>query len=197
MFFSPRFLTYGQEARVNIEDGALLRNLRGINGPLFVVGNPFSGPNLEFDLPSVGKTSTGCILHAGGKFLPLGTVPMMIWPSGSFILFADSTSGIAGGGSTFVHIDSGATFVIDFDGNSEVSDGWAEGPIGSSIIYNIDASVVLPSIPAFFGTVTINLESNASRTAYTPASSANWNNNPPTTVAAALDRIAAHAGPIP
>jgi hypothetical protein len=32
---------------------------------------------------------------------------------------------------------------------------------------------------------------------YTPASSANWNNNPPTTIRAALDRIAAKIGPIP
>ena len=31
---------------------------------------------------------------------------------------------------------------------------------------------------------------------YTPASSANWNNNPPTTIQEALDRIAAHIGPI-
>lgn len=34
-------------------------------------------------------------------------------------------------------------------------------------------------------------------TAYAPASSTNWNNAPPSTVAAALDRIAAHIGPIP
>jgi hypothetical protein len=32
---------------------------------------------------------------------------------------------------------------------------------------------------------------------YTPASSANWNNSPPATVQAALDRIAAEIGPIP
>ena len=31
---------------------------------------------------------------------------------------------------------------------------------------------------------------------YTPASSANWNSNPPTSVQAALDRIAAFIGPI-
>jgi hypothetical protein len=32
---------------------------------------------------------------------------------------------------------------------------------------------------------------------YTPASSANWNGTPPTTVQQALDRIAAKIGPIP
>ena len=32
---------------------------------------------------------------------------------------------------------------------------------------------------------------------YSPASSVSWNNNPPITIQAALDRIAAHVGPIP
>ena len=34
-------------------------------------------------------------------------------------------------------------------------------------------------------------------TSYTAASSANWNGTPPTSIANALDRIAAHSGPIP
>lgn len=37
----------------------------------------------------------------------------------------------------------------------------------------------------------------AASTQYSPASNANWNNNPPTTIQQALDRIAAKIGPIP
>ena len=32
---------------------------------------------------------------------------------------------------------------------------------------------------------------------YTPASAVHWSNSPPTTIQEALDRIAAHVGPIP
>lgn len=37
---------------------------------------------------------------------------------------------------------------------------------------------------------------DASQIAYTPASDADWNGDPPATVAAALDRIAAFVGPV-
>lgn len=65
------------------------------------------------------------------------------------------------------------------------------------------AGVALPSRPAldfstgFAGTDDATNNRTVITTAYVPAIVANWNGTAPTSIANALDRLAAHLGPIP
>ena len=65
------------------------------------------------------------------------------------------------------------------------------------------AGVALPSRPAldfstgFAGSDDATNNRTVITTAYTPGTVANWNGTAPTSIANALDRLAAHLGPIP
>jgi hypothetical protein len=87
-----------------------------------------------------------------------------------------------------------AVNTLDFPSsfNSTIS-----GPAGSSIDMQLDASVEVPTLPAFLGALTTVFIDEALQVQYTPAVLANWSGVAPTSVANALDRIAAKVGPIP
>lgn len=66
-----------------------------------------------------------------------------------------------------------------------------------SITYDINNLTVSSFVTGTQVTLTLSATSTASAGSYTPASSANWNNSNPTSIADALDRLAAKSGPIP
>ena len=66
-------------------------------------------------------------------------------------------------------------------------------PLGGILLtFILDPILGLP-----IWSVSAEVQSAASDVFYFAASATNWNNNPPQTVQAALDRIAAHVGPVP
>lgn len=93
-----------------------------------------------------------------------------------------------------VKVDSGATFAAVLLTGTEFTNTVFDPASSGNIQLYMDASVVVGTQTPV--TIVTNLLSVANLIAYSAASAANWNNNKPTTTAAALDRIAAKIGPI-
>jgi hypothetical protein len=127
------------------------------------------------------------------------------------------------GASPFMHVtDTGNAYVL-VTGISVIGDGThatftdtaASGANGLEVIAGLGSTVNANAVQASAGGVsyleidssvnytgpqtgaTLVLQSQAAQVAYTPALSANWSGTNPTSVANALDRIAAKIGPIP
>ena len=97
--------------------------------------------------------------------------------------------------------DAHAMVTVDAGGQGQVNSRESSlranlftGAGASAFDIFVDSGTIVGS-PLGGGT-SVTLSDSALLTGYTPASSANWNNTPPATVAAALDRIAAKIGPI-
>lgn len=68
---------------------------------------------------------------------------------------------------------------------------------GANVSYSATAEGIPPVLTRLAGAPAPVLKTDATALAYTPAVLANWSGVAPTSVANALDRLAAHSGPIP
>jgi hypothetical protein len=151
-----------------------------------------------------------------------GPAPVWIPPSGAAILKLDDSflQSVAGAAPFLRQTAAGGTAQIIFDNLSQLGDGVHAAvtvDLGATISFtlanssttvanaltgagtaivglNSDSTIQLPQ---GVGTLTIIQNSIAANVAYAPAVLANWSGVAPTSVANALDRIAAKITPIP
>ena len=122
------------------------------------------------------STSTAEFLCRGGTITNVGTGPLTLTGSANAIISELLGVAVTGG-----------------SGPSAIS------VVGSQVHLTATAEVFSapPILSGGAALSQITLLSDASGEGYTPANTGNWNGTAPTSVANALDRIAAHSGPIP
>jgi hypothetical protein len=109
-------------------------------------------------------------------------------------LILDNLAQLGDGVHAAVTVDAGATLALTL-ANSSTALANALAGAGTAIVgLNSDSTITLPQ---GVGTLTIIQNSIAKNIAYTPAVLANWSGVAPSSVANALDRIAAKITPIP
>jgi len=187
---------------LEMADGAVLDNLAGIRDGLELRCAPTTGPCFTYSsfpgVPWVFFASQGALVDNRG------TVPAIQVGAGETIIVAASIGGNLGpeGGpclAPLVNLQAGALAGgVSFNGYW--ADNWLSGDAGSAASYfqvTSDFPSPPPNNPLFAGTLgPVGYLERALGVIYSPAIPADWNNDPPETVAEALDRIAAQIGPI-
>lgn len=118
--------------------------------------------------------------------------------SASMTVFANIVSVIGDGTNPVMDCDAGTSAIqvgFDISGGSTLFAGAIAGLGGATVDFSSDVSMGA-TIPVGSGWV-LSMDSNAVFTTYTPAVLADWSGTAPTSVANALDRIAAKITPIP
>lgn len=136
-------------------------------------------------------TSIGAVyLSNEGDVQSLAAAPFMHVSNGGTGVWSLYNSGAGDGTHAAGVAAAGGTLVV----NAIFSTIEANAFTGANpLAYDTSSTVTLPQGA---GTVIVK-EGNAANEAYVPAVLANWSGSAPTSVANALDRIAAHVGPIP
>jgi hypothetical protein len=149
----------------------------------------------------------------------VSTAPVL--SSAAWILFLTQGGRVNGGaGAPFFELTAGGTALLTATGNCAIGDATHNAVVvdatatctanltagtvanahafggGGTVAARITSDVTLNATQDVT-TLTTTFISLASQDAYTPAVIANWSGTAPTSVANALDRIAAHTGPIP
>lgn len=117
--------------------------------------------------------------------------------SGGLAAAVDAYDGsIFGDGSNVVaQVDAGSFLGVSLTNEAILNGNATTGAGTLTEIVSVDSTVVTPQTVA-----TINgpfFEAQAAQMQYSPVTPANWSGVAPTSVAGALDRIAAKIGPIP
>lgn len=188
---------------LEMQDGAVLDNLGSIADGLELRCFPSTAPCFTFSLFPGGVPWVFAVW--GGALIDnQGSVPAIEVPNGQFVVVANSWSGWIGpqGGpftTPLVHAAAGGMLIVASQ-FGQWADNWLSGDVGSQLSYagvTADFPDPSPNNPLFLGTSNpVVLIEHSGRVGYTPADAADWNNDPPDTVQAALDRIAAQLGPI-
>lgn len=186
-----------QRTTITIQDGAVFRNLAEIRGGLLVQYVSSVVPCMTRDtsvpLPSNAAPSS-LVLEDGAMLQCTGSMPFVQVNLGTLNVTM----------SNFAVLESGNVFRSDAVSGLNLIVGESCVVNSDSLAGSGDLLVVLNSLSAVVsmtqsdvtGTITYLNSVSASLMQYTPASLANWNNAAPTSVADALDRIAAFSGPI-
>jgi hypothetical protein len=177
--------------KLSLPEGAVLKDVRSIQGFLTVEAQANVTPNLLF------TNRRSFSLAEGGILLNSGTAPTIRLAGGAFIVItmADSSifsNAVAGTGSLVDMPVAGAQTVLFIVTNSGfTSDNVVTGIVGTTAIFQFDASLgVFPANPGFAGATTKFPIDDAQFVLYMPGVPGNWP-VPPTEVAQALDELAA------
>lgn len=182
--------------QLDVPDGALLKDLPGVIFGLVVALHGTSGPTLSF---SKG-VSFG--VFGGAVIDNQGTVPAIDVDPALFGLVISTALGgrISATGAPIVSVPNpGQQLIITaFTAGAFTGPSVAIGPVGAGLQIIYDASAQsLPNVPGWLGTIVFSPLGKATQVDYQPAVLADWSGVAPTSVANALDRIAAKIGPIP
>jgi hypothetical protein len=187
----------GRVTRLLIEDGAQIKDFQSFHS-VDVICASQTVHSLELTSPLFAKIEFGTIIELDAS----ATIPAHVVNNGeleAIFVGVDSYFSNANAPSVSVsHVESGGTLVwYAFAVNQPVGTDVISGPSGAQFILIHDASITPPVQSNFSGTYVDTSIDQSLNVVYTPASSANWNSDPPNSVAAALDRIAAVLTPIP
>lgn len=184
--------------KLTLPDGAILKDVRAINGFLTVVAEGTTVPNFQF------TPDRALSLIDGGVISNVGTQPIIRLAANAFfvVTFAESSifSNPTPGAGPLVDLSApGAQAVIfTVTGSGFTTDNTVTGVAGTTAIFQFDASLGnFPTNPGFAGTTQKFVLDDALFMSYTPAVLANWSGVAPTSTADALDRLAAKVGPVP
>lgn len=165
--FSPHISTADNIPTINVElaDGAVFKNIKGLDGNVGVIGNSTSGPALVFDI--YNPQGFGNI--NGGVFINNGTVPMIEVDGVFLAMGAYSNAGIVEGTSSapFVNVINSGAFVFSTHTRGRIDPpgaylNWISGDASSVLIYQYDNSFIPNAThPLFAGTVIQQLTSEA------------------------------------
>jgi hypothetical protein len=153
--------------------------------------------NLEVEtIANAPNFTAGAILYVEAWFSTFTASaggPMFAVPSGANLVVQQTGGNMGDGAFPVITVANGGA--LEWTGNSsDLEPLSVTGPgAAAGATYFFDASTIVHATP--LGTYQAN--DDASRMAYEPAVVANWSGVAPTSVANALDRIAAHVGPIP
>jgi hypothetical protein len=180
---------------MTLPDGAILLDPGQLAFGVSVILQGTAQPNLQF------SNIRQFAVVAGSSLENQGTQPAVrVSPGSAFILALVLGSTFTPNPSAAIELtDPSSTGIIaSFTGGKFTGNNVVVGPVGSTLIIAYDAGVdALPTNPGFLGTVVPNEVDSASFMKYSPSNLANWSGTAPSSVADALDRIAAHVGPIP
>jgi hypothetical protein len=181
-----------------LPDGAILKDVRAINGFLTVVTEGTTAPNFQF------TPDRSLSLVDGGVISNVGTQPVIRLAANAFFVITLAEASIfsnptPGSGPLIDLSAPGAQAVIFIvTGSGFTTDNTVTGVAGTTAIFQFDASLGnFPTNPGFTGTTQKFVLDDALFMSYTPAVLANWNGLAPTSTANALDRLAAKVGPVP
>jgi hypothetical protein len=173
-----------------LPDGAILKDVRRIDGLLTVKTQGTTQPNLQFTNDRV------LTCHDGAVIENTGTQPVCRLGAGGFLVIMLCEN------STFSNTGAGAGPLVDMPaagaqavlysvtGGGYTGDNVVTGIAGTSAIFQYDASIgAVPTNPGFAGSTTNFALDEAPFVEYAPAVPANWA-VPPTQVAQALDELA-------
>jgi hypothetical protein len=196
---------------LQIEDGATLKSIFRIVGSMEILGDTQGAvPAFDFDYTPnvVGTPAPGIILQEGGFVgnTPTCTAPCIVVPAlQTLVLTFDTRAGIylpATATPFFIHLAAASSNLSLLGLNAEfVSFGSASGNVADGaggVVYQFDsntANVIVSPVPPVF-TVGV-LSSEQLDDWYVPSRVADWSGVAPSSVANALDRIAAKITPIP
>ena len=192
--------------QVAIPDGGIVKNLRGFFGAIQLNTASTGVSPLQFDgLPFASPFNVG----AGASFLQTGAAAVIAIAAGqtAFITLADAINvnsfpafgeliSLGAASSLVLFVYEGLNF---FNGPGKL----ISGPVGSTLIYAVDASWIgNPANPNFLGATTTLLLDTAPNVAFTAAVPAQWAPPPPANASDAINRLAAAVsgllgGPIP
>jgi hypothetical protein len=187
------------EAELVMDDGAQIKNIQSMYTIVFRAQPTIRVP-LVWDLVGVIVNCYDATFLFDG---PAATLPVMQINAPYIGMFFSHSSELRNShnpGAAVLDITAGSLLLLSIDTLFFPSsfDSTISGPVGSSLQLETDASQTsTPSIPAFLGVFTTARIDNAANIDYVPANLVNWSGVAPTSVANALDRIAAKIGPIP
>jgi len=190
---------------LDVQDGAVLQNLKGITDGLELRVHPSAAPC--FTYPDQAGVPQVFAAYRGALIDNQGSVPAIEVASGEFFVVAGTFSGFVGpqGGvcsQPIVNAADGA-IVACVDNFGVWSQNWLSGEAGATLVYTAlgpSFPEPPPALPSFLGSVVFGPDdgnlSRSPRVVYSPAVPADWSGSPPSTVQEAFDRIAAAIGPI-
>jgi hypothetical protein len=182
--------------QLDVPDGAVLQDLAGILFSLLVVLHGTTGPTLKFTKAVSFGVFGGAVLDNQG------TVPAIeVDPTLPILVLSAIVGGrMSATGAPIVNVPNPGQQLIltEFTAAAMTGASFATGPVGAGLQIIFDASIQsLPSTPGWLGGIGLSPLDQAVHMQYQPAILANWSGVQPTSVADALDRIAAKIGPIP
>ena len=182
---------------VDMADGAILQNLGGVTDTMLLSANPTTGPCLIFT--QFGSNSRDFVIERGAQIQNNGSVPMIEIVNGQLFLFGITVAAQVVGGSLnapFINAQNGSTVVLFLQTSpAGLSNDWLSG--GGNLLAACDASYQPPTLALHTGSLSRLYLDQAQGVSYNPTNVGDWNNNAPTDVMNALDRIAAKITPIP
>lgn len=149
---------------VSLDDGAVIRNPRGILGQLGLISNSTGSASVEID-PASGGGPGVFTLEGNGVLISAGTAPMIKISAGTaMVLTCLFGSEVQVPGSPAFDIGAGAIFIVGVYGPASLPDGFVQGdPTGTLLYQNLNsAPTPLPTTAAFAGTTIQNVLMGAS-----------------------------------
>jgi hypothetical protein len=184
--------------QLTIDDGDTLTDVRGIDGYLQVNTVGATTPALAFTQPVAyfPLTNNAALLPVNGS-----TVPAIVMTQADqlvqIFMQASCMLGNASGAPVVAMSSAGQIVEVNAFLQATVATNVVRGGAGTIFIFEWDSTVTPPAFTGFTGTLLEFAQSNAANQKYTAATIANWSGTNPTSVANALDRLAAHTGPVP
>jgi hypothetical protein len=187
---------------LNIDDGATLKNWRGAEGSIAITCDCVTTPAFAFDpFQNFTLFDFASIQSNAGALVPALRVTAAM---GNFALFS-AMGGISNQpapGTPIVFVEAGGLFVAYVSVSAQnfsflFTGSEIAGAVGGTLQWENDSTQAPFSAAGFLGTVIQVPMSDALNVPYEPANVANWNGAAPSSLANALDRIAAKIGPIP
>ena len=183
---------FGDIGTLTLDDGAQFEFGLLTIASCFIIANSTAQPPVEFTGGVGGVLNLyACSIETGG----IGTNPFMQVDAtaGLCSILAYNNVVLGSGIAPAIRVTGAGHLTITMFGNCLLA---ANATVGTgTVACSFDGTCNIGS-NQLAGLSKFPL-ANAVREPYSAASSPNWNNSPPTNVAAALDRIAAHVGPIP
>lgn len=142
------------ENRLNVSNGAVLRDVASLRGPVAVRTFGTTTPNFEF-------TGTQLlVLSEGAHILNQGTQPVVrvTNPALSFVTFFSFSAGYdSPPNAPFLDLAVGGVqaVILSSNGVNFASTNFATGVAGAFLFFLYDASVVPPTFPGFAGTLAV------------------------------------------
>lgn len=183
---------FGDIGTLTLDDGARFEFGLMTIASAFIIANNSTQAPVEFTGGVGGVLNLyACSIESGG----IGTFPFMKVDStaGLCSILAYNNVVIGSGLAPALRVDGGATLTLTMFGNCLLASNATSG--AGTLNCSFDGTCNIGG-GQLAGLAKFPL-ANAVREPYTAASAPNWNGAPPANVAAALDRIAAHVGPIP
>lgn len=172
-------------------------------------GVTFSGFNMIFGAITFESTSNAPIITVTNEFalclLALncglrasGTAPFISVGANGFLVLSTLAGNVISGASAVVEIaDPTAALILGLALASVINANTITGASGTMIQQIFSTGIDLGNQPGFLGTTNVIRGTLSTYSSYTAAVPADWNGSAPDNVQTALDRIAAHVGPIP